>query len=165
MKKTLLIVFTVVFYLFAGAQDKSVPFTLADRDRIIRTEQKVESLHNEMQGLRKEMDTKITSLRNEMNAKFEAVNQKFEAVNERIDAIDKRIDAISKLLYWSLGIIIALILFLLGYIIWDRKTALAPVREKTYSIADRLKDLISALRELAKTDTKLAEVMRTYGLL
>jgi hypothetical protein len=42
------------------AEIKEIPFTLDDRDRIIRTEQKVESV------------------KAEMNSRFEAVNQRFD---------------------------------------------------------------------------------------
>jgi hypothetical protein len=64
MKKLLfLISFFGVFQLVI-AQQQEVPFTLADRDRIIQTEVRVSSLSNEMNSLRSEMN----SLRSEMNS-------------------------------------------------------------------------------------------------
>jgi hypothetical protein len=73
------------------AQDQQlVPYTLADRDRAIRTEIKLEALETKM-------DTK------------------FDAVNSRIDFI-----------FWVMGLLSALVLFNLGYTIWDQRTALKP---------------------------------------
>lgn len=106
MKKIIFLVFFLSFFWFSNAQNQEVPFTLADRDRIIQTEVKVESLSKEIGSLRNEMG----SLRSEMDAKFEAVNAKIDYM------------------YWVQGVIIALIIFMLGYMIWDRRTALDPVK-------------------------------------
>ncbi len=81
--------------LSAQEQQVVVPYTLADRDRAIRTEAK-------------------------MDAKFEAIDSKFDAVNSRIDY-----------LFWLQGVIVALIMFILGYTIWDRRTALQPALDKS----------------------------------
>ena len=105
MKTFLVIAMLSLFlpYLQASAQEQQVvvPYTLADRDRTIRTESKMETL-----------ETKIEALETKMNVKF-------EAVNARIDY-----------LFWLQGVIVALILFMLGYMIWDRRTALQPALEK-----------------------------------
>jgi len=50
----------ILLPLFLQAEVKEIPFTLDDRDRIIRTEQKVESLNAEM------------------NARFEAIDKRFD---------------------------------------------------------------------------------------
>ncbi|MFZ4572031.1 MAG: hypothetical protein ACOYM0_12920 [Bacteroidales bacterium] len=41
-------IFLFFFPLVLKAEVKEIPFTLDDRDRIIRTEQKLESLHSEV---------------------------------------------------------------------------------------------------------------------
>jgi hypothetical protein len=111
------------------SQVKEAPFTLDDRDRIIRTEEQV------------------NSLRNEMNAKFEAVDQRFETLN------------------WGIGILVALMLFLLGYIIWDRRTALNPIQVKTIILEERVRKLEHISKEQAKKDPVFAELLRAAGLL
>ncbi len=143
MKKlfTIIVIFLMVFQ--AMAQTREVPFTLDDRDRIMRTEEQVKSL------------------RNEMNAKFEAVETKFEAVETKIEAVDSKFEP----LYWAFGILIALMLFILGYIIWDRRTALNPIQHKTQSIEDRMNKLENVYREQAKKDPAFAEILKIAGLL
>ena len=120
--------------------DRAIPFTLNDRDRIMRTEEQIKSLRNEMIALN-------NSLRNEMNAKF-------DSVNERIDT-----------LYWILGIIIILVVFNLGYTMWDRRTALNPLREQTVDMSQKVETLINVLKEESKTNKRLAEIMQSFGLL
>ncbi len=136
MRKTGLIILFFALTLSAFPQSQEVPFTLEDRDRIMRTEEKVQSL------------------RNEMNTKFEAMDTKFEAMDSKIET-----------LYWGFGIMIALMLFLFGYIIWDRRTALNPIQNKTVNLEERLNKIEFAYREQAKNDQGFAEILRHAGLL
>jgi len=79
---------------------------------------------------------------------------KFEAVNSRIDY-----------LFWLQGVIVALILFMLGYMIWDRRTALQPALEKASDANEKSTTLIQTLREYSKKHADLAEILRTHGIL
>ncbi len=127
----------------SAQEQQAVPYTLADRDRLSRVEAEIEIL-----------STKITSLENQMNVEF-------ESVNSHIDSMSKRIDS----LFWMMGIIAAFMIFLLGYTIWDRRTALKPALDKAESTEDKNKSLINALREYARKHPDLAEILKTHGLL
>ena len=137
LKAFFIVCFGLLSLITSGkAQEQVAPFTLTDRDRIARTEIKLEALETKM------------------DVKFEAVNQRFEAVNQRIDYI-----------FWLLGIIVALVLFILGYTIWDRRTALKPALEKA-SLADEKSTIaISILRDLAGKYPDIAEKLKIHGLL
>jgi peptidoglycan hydrolase CwlO-like protein len=119
MKKYFIITVLLISGIYSTAQQQVVPYTLADRDRLIQVEANINGVRNEMGSLRNEMN----SLRNEMNAKFDAVNNRFDAVDAKFDAMNAKIDSI----YWFLGVVVALIIFMLGFIIWDRRTTLAPI--------------------------------------
>jgi len=134
----ILLLFISSLSLPALAQEKQVvvPYTLADRDRIIRTESKVDALETKM------------------DVKFEAVNTRFEAVNARIDYM-----------FWIQGVMVALILFVLGYTIWDRRTALQPALNKAIEADAKSTNLNSTLREYSKKHPDLAEILKSYGIL
>ncbi|MFH1937460.1 MAG: hypothetical protein ABIK52_07855, partial [Bacteroidota bacterium] len=119
-----------------------------DRDRIIRTEQKVESLRIE---LNEKIDSKVDGLRTEMNARFEAVNKQFEAV-------DQRFDQLFNFLWAIIGIFTTMMVSVFGFAFWDRRLSLAPMKREEEKIKN-------ALREYAKLQPKLAEIMRNAGLL
>ncbi len=140
MKNFGLIIMFFVMVLQAKPQSQQVNFTLEDRDRIMRTEEKLEAFKNEM-------NIKYESQRNEMNTRFEAIDSKIET------------------LYWGFGILIALMLFLFGYIVWDRRTARDPVQNKTLSLEERISRLEFVYREQAKNDPGLAEILKKVGLL
>ncbi len=142
----------------ANALTKEVPFTLDYRDRMIRTEQKLESIDTKL-------DTKFDSLRVEMNARFVgvdkqfvSVNQQFEAVDKRFDAMDKRFDQLFNFLWAIIGIFTTMVVSVIGFAFWDRKLSLAPMKNENAK-------MLNVLREYAEHQPKLREILRNAGLL
>ncbi|MDP2337211.1 MAG: hypothetical protein Q8N05_12335 [Bacteroidota bacterium] len=110
----------------AQEQQVVVPYTLADRDRAIRTE-------------------------TNMELKFESQQ--------------RQLDDIKTLFYWGFGILITLFLFMLGYMIWDRRTAMQPALLQASKAEENSRNLITTLREYSKKHADLAEILRTHGIL
>ena len=152
MKKLFFLVFVLLFSGILKAQELQVvvPYTLADRDRTIRLEAKMEAFDAKMEALESKMD----SQESKMDVKFSKMDVKFEAVNARIDY-----------LFWLQGVIVALILFILGYMIWDRRTALQPALAQASKAEENSRTLIATLREYAKKHADLAEILRSHGIL
>jgi len=136
------LLFLSLHCLPALAQEKQVvlPYTLDDRDRAIRTEAKMEALDAKMEALETKMDV-------------------------RFESIQKQIDQISTMFYWGFGILITLFIFMLGYMIWDRRTALQPALDKVADAEAKSANLIRVLREYSKKHADLAEILRTHGVL
>jgi hypothetical protein len=137
-----IILFVMLILPFAGiAETKEMPFTLDDRDRIIRTEQKVEALNakvdNKVDGLRNEMNTKIDGLHSEMTARF---------------------DQLFSFLWALIGIFTTMMVSIFGFAFWDRKLSLAPLKKQDQRI-------LSVLVDFAKTQPKLSEILKNAGLL
>ena len=115
----------------------------------------------------------------DINRRFEDVNRRFEDVNRRFDDLNHRIDGLRNTILVLFGAIITLIVALFGYIAWDRRTALRPLQDRLellerdlyrdlelqHEEGSRLTRLIKALRQMAKTDEKIAEVLRSFHLL
>ncbi len=115
----------------------------------------------------------------DINRRFEDVNRRFEDVNRRFDNLNHRIDGLRNTILVLFGAIITLIVALFGYIAWDRRTALRPLQDRLellerdlyrdlelqHEEGSRLTRLIKALRQMAKTDEKIAEVLRSFHLL
>ncbi|MEW6527461.1 MAG: hypothetical protein AB1444_12470 [Spirochaetota bacterium] len=101
MKKYYLIIIIIMLFNISAAYSKDVPYTLEDRDRIIRLEVKI----NEM-------------------------DKRFEQIDKRFDQIEKRFEQIITFLWILTAIFIAITSATLGFAFWDRKTFLKPVEEK-----------------------------------
>ena len=128
-----------------SAQEKQivVPYTLADRDRAIITEAKLNSLDVRFESI----NGSISSLETKMDVKF-------DSINSRIDY-----------LFWLLGVLFTLMIFMLGYIIWDRRTAMKPALEQAMKADENSRNLITMLREYSKKHPDLAEILRIHGML
>ena len=133
----IIVYFVLMLPAIGLAETKEIPFTLDDRDRIIRTEQKVEALDIKI-------DTKVDCLRSEMNARFET--------------IDKRFDQLFNFLWAFIGIFTAMMVSVFGFAFWDRKLSLAPMKK------ENLKTL-KALRDFAEQQPKLREILKNAGLM
>jgi len=131
----------------AQEQQVVVPYTLADRDRAILTDAKISAL-----------DNKINALEDKMEVRFENIDKQFMYMQ-------KQIDDIKTLFYWGFGILITLFIFMLGYMIWDRRTALQPALNKATDADAKSTNLIMALREYSKKHADLADILRTHGIL
>lgn len=115
-----------------------VPFTLEDRDRIIRLEEKMGSVEKE-----------IEVLRNEMNGSFEAL-EKYES----------KFNTLFTLIYFVLGGIMGLI----GFVLWDRRTFIKPFEDRVNDVEDKNTRIINSLREQAKNNPTLAEILKNTGV-
>lgn len=129
----LLFLFALPFWCLAQTE---VPYTLEDRDRLIRLEERVASVENQVQ-----------SLRNEMNTRFESM--------------EKTQDMILTLMIFMLGAMVALF----GFVLWDRRAAIRPLQFDVKNVEARNAQIVTALREQALKDPDLAEVLKKTGIL
>ena len=51
-----------------------------------------------------------------------------------------------------------------GFIVWDRRTAVKPAGKKPLSLIKKEKLLESILKDYAKKQPELAEILKTHGL-
>src|SRR3990170_5779238 len=103
--RTLVLGVLIIFTLFLVGKNvyaNEVPYTLEDRDRMIRIE---------------------TSLKEFK----EAVDRRFEQVDRRFEQVDKQIERVESVLMWGFGLLFTSMLGMVGFVLWDRRTAVAPV--------------------------------------
>lgn len=100
----------------------------------------------------------MNALRKEMYARLESIDKQFLYQQ-------KQIDDLKTLFFWGFGIIITLIIFMPGYLIRDRRTALKPALVRADEANTHSGNLIKVLREYAQTHPDLAEILKTFGFL
>jgi len=100
------------------------------------------------------------------------LNIRFDEMNKRFESIDKRFDALQGFMLWGFGITFSGMFILIGFILWDRRTTLAPVvKEIKYSQAEidewkkKEKTIIEVLNKYAELDPKLKEILNKAALL
>jgi len=97
--------------------------------------------------------------------RFKAMEQRFEQMDKNID---KRFEQLNHFLTIIASIITALVIAVIGFAYWDRRSIIRKAREDTIeyieqnNIPNRLYDV---LRELAKEEPKVAKVLKRFHLL
>jgi len=77
----------------------------------------------------------------------------------------RQFDNLYTLILWGFGILFGGMGMLIGFVIWDRRTALAPAIKKYKELEERGELLEKALKEFAKQEPRLAEVLKTMRLM
>ena len=125
---TILFLLLVAGNLYSQDNNTPVPFTLGDRDRLMRNEQKIDAF------------------RTEMNVRFESVDKQFESVKEQISFL-------TTLIIFVLGGLMSLI----GFVIYDRRTAIKPVQREQAKLED-------ALIEYSKKHPEFRDILKNAGI-
>ncbi len=121
----------------------------------------------------------LTWLQKNIDARFEGVDARFNSIDQRFDSLEKSINDRFSFLENLLLVLIAGVFGLIGFVVWDRKTALRPLEKKLDKLeqdlahdmelqspeGSKLTRLIHALRELAKQDKKIAETLKAFSLM
>jgi hypothetical protein len=149
--------FLTILVLFAcTSMSNAQTFTQEDRARLIRTETKLEELEKRMvEG-------------------FEQVDKRFEQVDKRFEQIDKRFEDNFTYMGYLITLFGGMFAAIVAFALWDRRTMIRPFERKVTEIENEIlklkKDknsgkMLAALRDLAKTDLKLAEILKSHNLL
>ena len=73
---------------------------------------------------------------------------------------------ITGFLLWGFGLLFTGMLILVGFILWDRRSTLKPVKDEIDDLKERKVDrIIAALKKLSEDDARFAQVLRSVGLL
>jgi len=151
MKKGILLVIAlgvVVFRSSPAAWGQEVPFTLEDRDRLIRIEVSLREFKESVDKRFEQVDKRLEEFR--------------ESVDKRFEQVDRRFEQMMTFMWILASVFSGLVAVTIGFAVWDRKTALAPALRRSREVEERVERV---LRELAQEDPKVAEALRHAGLL
>ena len=101
----------------------------------------------------------------EIKERLVRLEERVKGLEKRIEDLDnklsKRIDDIVNLLY----VILAGMFALVGFVIWDRRSALAPAIHRTRDLEEREDKLEKALKEFAVKNPDMKDILKNLGLL
>ncbi len=66
---------------------------------------------------------------------------------------------------WGFGTVFAGIFALIGFVLWDRRTALAPAIRKNQKLKDMENKIEMALKEYAEKEMRRKEILKHVGLM
>ncbi len=185
------ILLTILFILLSHPLFASTPYNIDARlDRIEQslarieatlktfmelTNKRFEDINKRFEDMNKrfeDMNKRFEALQREMNARFEVLqremDKRFAMVDKRFEDMNKRFDQMFTFLWILTGIFTTLTLGVIGFAYWDRRTIIRKAREETRDDIEkegRVRDLILAMRELAKKNKDVAYVLRNFNLM
>ena len=119
-----------------------------------------------------EIKATLKAFMRETDKRFEAIDKRFELMDKRFtelrEDMNKRFEQLFTFLWIITGIFTTLTVSVIAFAIWDRRTIIRKATEETVDYLERegkLRKLIEALREKAKTDKELEAILKKYGLL
>ncbi|MDP2209985.1 MAG: hypothetical protein Q8K98_14610 [Bacteroidota bacterium] len=151
----------------------------SNEERLTRVDEGVKNLgkrfddmNRRIDGLEISLNKRIDGLETSLNRRIDGLEISF---NKRIDDLrsdmNSRFDDIKNFMYWGFGIIFGWVAILMGFILWDRRSTLAPVvREQKYIQAEidewkkKEKIIIEVLNKYAENDPKLKEIINKAAL-
>ena len=142
--------FVIANAAFAGTS-REVPFTQEDRDRIIRLEEGQKHLQQQIGDMRTTTQQQIGDLRT--------------TTQQQISDLKSDMREIKEFMLWGFGVLFAGMFALIGFVIWDRRTALSPVQRRQGQVEEEQENIKKALREYAREEPKLASILKTFRLL
>jgi len=145
-------IFAFLLFLLSthSALANEISYTLEDRDRLIKVEANVEQIVKRFEQIDK---------------RFEQVDRRFEQVDKRFEQVDGRIGRLESVMMWGFGLLFTTMIGLVGFVLWDRRTALSPAIRESRELREREERLERALKEFAEKEPRLAEALRHANIM
>ena len=131
--------FLILTFISAGSSFAQNGFTQKDRDLLI-----------------------------ELKVRIGEIDKRFEQVDKRFEQVDKRFEQMMDFLYILAGIFTSLVVVVIGFAYWDRRTVIREARREAIEFMEKegtLRRLLDAMKDLSREDNKLADALRRFNLL
>jgi phosphoglycerate-specific signal transduction histidine kinase len=138
-------------------------------ERLTRLEEGLKTVVQRIDDTNRRLDEGYKALGQRIDDTNRSLGQRIDDTNRRIDElrqdIGQRLEEVRQTLLWGLGVTFAGMFALIGFVLWDRRSALAPAVRHMEGLREREERLEAALREYARQAPELAESLRKMGLL
>ena len=137
----ILLIFTsVAVNVFSQEQNVEVPYTLADRERLVRLEVKMDEMSK-------------------------SVDYRFEEVNKRFDKLENAFYGLIYSIFGLIGVFIAVLVWDRRKTLYPVQLDVMSVKDIQKEDHNKVKKLEETLNRLAEKDSKIREAMKHAGLL
>lgn len=145
-------------FLMASSSWASNGFTQKDREVIISLKVKVEEIDKRFEQIDKRFE--------QIDKRFEQIDKRFEQIDKRFEQVDKRFGDLISFLWMIVTLFTAITVSTISFALWDRRSMIRPFERRVKEIEEgKVDKVISSLRTLAETDSKIAEILKRYNLL
>lgn len=167
-KKIIVFIITgiICFSLYFRCQAEAVETAPKITDREI-----IESLvaiRGDIKRIEEKFDQKFEAVDkrfNSMDSRFNSIDSRFNSIDSRFNSVDSRFSELKDFMLWGFGVMFAGMFSLVGFVLWDRRSALSPAIRKNKELEEREERIERVLKDVAAKDSNMAEALRRVGLL
>ena len=102
---------------------------------------------------------------NEIRADRRINETKFEAIDQRFESVEQSIRDLKSYMLAGFAILFAGMFALIGFVIWDRRSAIAPVQRESKHLAEEEETTRKILIEYSHIEPKMAKILKQFHLL
>lgn len=110
------------------------------------------------------LETKIEEGFKIVNQRIDNIEKRMDSMETRMDRLETRIDNSINILLGGFGIVFAGMFSLVGFILWDRRTVVAPIARELKEVVKQESLIIEVLKRYSRAEPRLAEAIRAVGL-
>ncbi|MDI6791395.1 MAG: hypothetical protein QME81_00810 [bacterium] len=112
-----------------------------------------------------QIETRLTRVETRLTRVETKVEEGQKALNQRMDDLRSELKGNITDLRDLVYVLLVGIFTLVGFILWDRRSTIAPVVKQARELEDNKDAVWKVLKEYAKREPRFAEVLRTAGIL
>ncbi|MEF3168027.1 MAG: hypothetical protein K6360_01630 [Deltaproteobacteria bacterium] len=164
--------FFLVPHCVLGGEDG---FTKQDRELLLTLRVKLEEVDKRFEQIDKrfeQVDKRFAELREDMNKRFELVDKRFaelrEDMNKRFEQVDRRFEQLMNFLWILTAIFTTIMGAVIGFAYWDRRTIIRKAVDESAARIEAkgpVREILNALRDLARMNPDVMKVLRDHHLL
>jgi predicted PurR-regulated permease PerM len=124
-----------------------------------------EEIQDEVDNLDSKLSTRIDSVENSLSTKIDGVENSLSTKIDGVEnSLNRWIEGLQNIMIAGFGVLFAGMFALFGFVLWDRRTALAPAVKKYKEIDEKEERVEKILKEYAQAEPRLAAILRNFSL-
>ena len=151
----------LLFWHTLAFSEDNQGFTQKDRELLVALKVKIEEMDKRFEQRFQEIDKRFEQI----DKRFREVDKRFEQIDRRFEQVDRRFEFIQNLLIAMLGVFGGLCGVFVGLLLWDRKTFKDRAKEEAIREIEEKSRVMKALKKYSEVEPKMADVLRSLGLL
>lgn len=93
------------------------------------------------------------------------IQNQINEIQNQFSGLQDQINGLRNLILGGFGVIFAGMFSLIGFVIWDRRSAISPVVNRTSEMEQRQLLILRAMKEYGLKEPRMSEVLKSLGLL
>ena len=111
------------------------------------------------------LETKVEEGQKSHEKQIDSLQNQIGGLQSQINGLQNQMNGLQNMIMGGFGILLTGMMALVGFVLWDRRTALTPAVRKVEALEKKEESLERALKEFAMKEPRLTEALKVAGVL